>query len=85
MIITTDTDVLVFPNWSYGRIQRYTRRQALLDPILDPDNDRIIGENFSSDPDYNELRVTEFTNSGDTKILTDWLSIKKHKFEETEL
>lgn len=85
MIVTTDIDVLVFPNWLYGQIQRYTRKQALLDPIRDPDNDRIVGQNFLTDPDFNELRSTSFNFASQTKLLAEWLTIKKYKYEEIPL
>ncbi len=85
MIITTDIDVLIFPKWLYGRIRRYTRRQALLDPIRDVENERIVGAQFSRDPDFEELRNTDFKNASVTKKMIEWSSTKKFKFDDEDI
>lgn len=82
-IITTDIDVNVFPSWLYGRIQMYVRKRALLNPILDIENDRIIGIRFSTDPDYDKLRNTKFRFGNEQKKLIDWITTKKYKFDDS--
>lgn len=84
MIIETNIDVLVFPNWLYGLIQGYTRKRSLLSPYRDVENDRIIGTYFLNDPDYTELLDQDFQHASEKKKIPDWVSTKKYKYDDSE-
>jgi len=89
MIITTDIDVLVIPQWIFdlfgGEINHPTKPSQLKAKI-DPDGDYIIGMNVLDDPEWDYLGVNPITNpeTQESKVLRDWLSIKKYKYIETE-
>lgn len=89
-IIITNKDVLVIPQWIFdlfnGSIKHPTNSSELR-ANTDPDGDLIIGINVLDDPEWDFLGVNPIINpeTGESKYLRDWLSIKKYKYiEETE-
>lgn len=88
-IITTDKDVLVIPKWIFemfgGQIDHPTK-PSQLKAQQDPDGDYIIGINVLDDPEWDYLGENPITNPStqESRLLRDWLSIKKYKYLEEQ-
>lgn len=99
-IITTDTDVLVIPQWMYdlladedGEFKHPDNPNSRLKANLDPDGDLIIGMNILDDTQWDILAVNPDGSpklfpdpaTGEEMILRDHLSFKKYKYYQDEL